>query len=130
MACKNKSFKNKKRFLFTLTEFDVVTSLMELSNSDEKTHSSTLLSDENHQSNSSNSVTMQSKPQQSQSSDDISSSSLSVPVEDTLAEVEDEGLKRKKTRLRSIEELYRATKPIVIVPPFDKNEVTFTIDLC
>jgi len=115
MACKNKNFKTKKRFLFTLTEFDVVTSLMELSNSDEETHSSTILSDENHHSNSSNNVTMQSKPQQSKSSDDISSSSLTDPVEDTLAEVEvDEGLKRKKRRFRSIEELYRVTKPIVI----------------
>jgi len=74
---------------------------------------------------------MQSKPQQSKSSDDISSSSLTDQVEDTLAKVEeDEGLKRKKRWFRSIEELYRVTKPIVIVPPFDKNEVTFTTYLC
>lgn len=60
--------------------------------------------------------------QRSKDSDDISPSSPTDSVEDVLAEIEeDERLRRKNKRFRYVEEVYRVTDPIVIVPPFNKN---------
>jgi hypothetical protein len=115
MACEKMNPKKKKYGFFSLTEIDAAKLLIELSNS-------TAYLDENCHSNSSNSVTVQSKTQQSKGSDDISPSSPTDSVEDVLAEIEeDERLRRKNKRFRYVEEVYRGTDPIVILPPFNEN---------
>lgn len=115
MACEKKNTQKKKYGFFSLTEIDAAKLLIELSNS-------TTYLDENCHSNSSKSVTVQSMTQQSKDSDDISPSSPTDSVEDVLAEIEeDERLRRKNKRFRYVEEVYRVTDPIVIVPPFNKN---------
>jgi len=112
MACEKKNPQKKKYGFFSLTEIDAAKLLLELSNS-------TTYLDENCHSNSSNNVTVQWKTQQS---DDISPSSPTDSVEDVLAEIEeDERLRRKKKRFRYVEEVYKVTDPMVIVPPFNKN---------
>ncbi|CAJ2649120.1 unnamed protein product [Trifolium pratense] len=103
MACENKNTQKEKFGSFSEMEIDVAKHLIQLSNS-------TTNSDENRQSNSSNSVTLQLK-----GSDDISPpSSPADSIEDVLADIEeDERLRRKKKRIRYVEDLYRVTVPIV-----------------
>ncbi|CAI8591490.1 unnamed protein product [Vicia faba] len=116
---------NKKFGSFSEMEIDIAEQLIQLSNSNGETQSGTTYLDENRHSHSysSNSVTLQWKLEECKGSDDISPSSPGGDsVEDVLAEIEeDEGLRRKKKRIRYIEELYRVTDPIVVVAPFDKN---------
>jgi len=90
--------KKKKYGFFSLTEIDAAKLLIELSNS-------TTYLDEN-----------------CKGSHDISPSSPTDSVEDVLAEIEeDERLRRKNKRFRYVEEVYRVTDPVVIVPPYNKN---------
>ncbi|CAK8530242.1 unnamed protein product [Lathyrus sativus] len=122
---KNKNTEQNKFGSFSEMEIDIAKQLIQLSNSNGETQSGTTCLDDNRHSHSysSNSVTLQWKLEECKGSDDISPSSPGGDsVEDVLAEIEeDEELRRKKKRIRYVEELYRVTDPIVDVAPFDKN---------
>ncbi|CAL5183140.1 unnamed protein product [Lathyrus oleraceus] len=124
MAYENKNTQEDKFGSFSEMEIDIAKQLIQLSNSNGETQSGTTCLDENRHSHSysSNSVTLQWKLEECKGGDVISPSSPGDSVEDVLAEIEeDEGLRRKKKRIRYVEELYRVTDPIVVVASFDKN---------
>lgn len=108
MEYENKNTQKEKFSSFSQTEIDAAKQLIELSNSIAESESSITQMGKDRHSNSSNSVTLQWKPQQCKScNDDL------YKVEDVLAEIEeDERLRRKIKRFRYIEDLYKVTDPI------------------
>ncbi|KAK7328234.1 hypothetical protein VNO77_22336 [Canavalia gladiata] len=123
MACENKTNAQKRKpAMFSQTEIEVARTLIQLGNR-VMDSSTTFLDEDRHNCN--NSYSLQWKPQQSKGDTCADESpSSSDAIEDVLAEIEEnESFRRRKKRIRYIQDLYNTTEPLVNVPAFKAKKI-------